>query len=73
MAGAQAAPVAIPGPPPQTRQIGLSLAPNPAYADWEARFGNAWRAQQAARQQSEADAAAAAQRGYNPYQQNRVR
>lgn len=63
----------IPPPPPQMRQIGLSLQPNPAYAAWDQQYGEAWRAQQG-QQGASADAAAlAARASYNPYAQNRVR
>lgn len=62
----------IPAPPPQVRQVGLNTQPNPAFAEWNKKFGDAWRAQQAA-QSSEQDAsAAAAKSSFNPYAQNRV-
>lgn len=73
---AQPAPPAqeqIPGPPPQTMQQGLSTVPNPAYADWAARFGKAWSEQQAAQAQASGAAADAAKASFNPYNQNRVR
>lgn len=62
----------IPEPPPAVRQVGLTTVANPLYAQWEAQYGDAYRAQQAsqlAASQSAADSA----RTFNPYMQNRVR
>lgn len=62
----------IPSPPPEVRQVGLSTQPNPAFVKWNQRFGDAWRAQQAAQSSAQDAAAAAAKSSFNPYAQNRV-
>ncbi len=70
-----AAPVVqeIPPPPPQVRQVGLTTQPNPAYAEWLAQYGEAWKAQQQAALAANDGAALAAKNSFNPYQTTRVR
>ena len=63
----------IPEPPPKSRQIGLSTKPNPDYAEWEKKYGDAWRAERAAADEQSTKAAAVARTSFNPYMQNQVR